>query len=536
MADRRPSTGVHPTILDWLNARTGYRAGLKHLLEEPLPSGVGWWFVTGSVLLFLLGVQLLTGVVLAMYYVPSPEHAYDSVRFITDRLRFGGLVRGLHFFGASFIVVAAVIHMLRVVLFASYKKPREATWLTGVVLLLLILAFALSGYLLPWDQKAYWATTVTINIARSAPFVGEQIASLLRGGIDLGALTLGRWYAAHVLLLPAALVGFVVAHLYLMRRHGISGPLRPSDGEPRPFYPYHALKDTMAIAVVFAALLTLAATIPAPLDAIADPSDAAYVPRPEWYFLSLFELLKYFPGPLEPIATMVIPGVVVALLLLLPFLDRSPHRHPLKRPLVTGGFACIGLALVALTWLGMQDAPAHADPDDWGPTAIAGREIAADRRCVQCHTSGGPAGELASTRLRRDPEWLLHHVQDPEIIAPGIRPPPEGGMNALAGRAVLAYMSKLRAGSHGPELSSDVRIASRVFATRCANCHAIDGEGDASAGGDLSRVGSEHDAAWLRAWITDPAAVDELAEMPAFGDRLSPEEMAAIVSYLATRK
>ena len=196
-------------LFDWLDARTGFRAGKSHLLDEPLPPGVGWWFVTGSILLFLLVLQLVTGVVLTMYYVPSPEFAYDSVRYITDRLPFGRLVRGLHFFGASFIVIAAVIHMLRVVLFGSYKKPREVTWMTGVVLLLLILGFALTGYLLPWDQKAYWATTVTINIARSTPLFGEQVAALMRGGVDLGALTLLRWYTAHVFLLPAALVVFL---------------------------------------------------------------------------------------------------------------------------------------------------------------------------------------------------------------------------------------------------------------------------------------------------------------------------------------
>jgi ubiquinol-cytochrome c reductase cytochrome b subunit len=523
-------------LLDWLDSRTGYRAGVKHLLDEPLPSGTGWWFITGSVLLFLLIVQLLTGVVLTMYYVPTPEYAYDSVRFITDRLAFGSLVRGLHFFGASFIVVAAVIHMLRVVLLGSYKKPREMTWLTGVVLLLLILAFSLSGYLLPWDQKAYWATTVTINIARSTPLVGDQIALLVRGGFDLGALTLGRWYSAHVFLLPAALIGFVVAHLYLMRRHGISGPLVAKSGTPKPFYPYHALKDTVAIALVFALLLTFALTFRAPLDAIADPSDANYVPRPEWYFLSLFQLLKYFPGPLEPVATIVIPGLLVALLLALPFLDRRGDRHPMKRPIVTGSFAVVGTALVALTWLGLQDSPAHANPDDWGPIAIGGREVAADARCVTCHRSGGAASELATTRLRRDPEWLLNHVQDPEIIAPGVRTPPPGGMNTLSGYAVLAYMRKLRAGSTGPEVDTGVRTASRVFATRCASCHAIDGDGDPSAGGDLSHVGRKHDAKWLHEWITDPAAIDEMAEMPAFGDRLSPEEMSAIVAYLARRQ
>ncbi len=153
-------------------------------------------------------MQFVTGVVLAMFYVPTPDHAYDSIRFIMERLTFGHVLRGLHFFGASFIVVAAVVHMLRVVALGSYKNPREVTWITGVVLLLVILAFALTGYLLPWDQKAYWATTVTINIARSGPF-GDQVAGLLQGGATLGSLTLLRWYAAHVFLLPAALIGFV---------------------------------------------------------------------------------------------------------------------------------------------------------------------------------------------------------------------------------------------------------------------------------------------------------------------------------------
>src|SRR6188474_795750 len=191
---------------DWLDSRTGFRSLLKHLLDEPLPQGVGWWFVTGSIVLFLLTVQLLTGVLLAVFYSPSPDHAYDSVRFIMERVTFGRILRGLHFFGASFIVVASVVHMLRVVIFGSYKKPREVTWVTGVLLLLIILGFALSGYLLPWDQRAYWATTVTINIARSTPIVGEQVAGVLRGGDTLGALTLLRWYAAHVFLLPAALI------------------------------------------------------------------------------------------------------------------------------------------------------------------------------------------------------------------------------------------------------------------------------------------------------------------------------------------
>ena len=523
------------SIFDWVDARTGFRAGRSHLLDEPIPPGVGWWFVTGSILLFLLAVQLITGVVLTMYYVPSPEHAYDSVRYIVDRLPLGRIVRALHFFGASFIVIAAVLHMLRVVLFGSYKKPREVTWMTGVVLLLLILGFALTGYLLPWDQKAYWATTVTINIARSTPVFGEQIAGIMRGGADLGALTLLRWYAAHVFLLPAALIGFVVAHVYLMRRHGISGPVTPVAGEPKAFFPYQAFKDTVAAAFVFALLLTFALTVRVPLDAIADPSDATYVPRPEWYFLSLFQLLKYFPGPLEPVATIVIPGVVVTGLLLLPFLDRSAERALSKRRLVAAGFVVLGTAIVSLTYLGLKDSPVHADPSHWGPLALAGRELAQDQRCSTCHRIGGAANPITDTRLKRDPEWLLAHIPDPEVIAPGTRKPPPGAMREAQARSILSYLQKIRAGGDAPAPTGETRTAVLVLGNWCGSCHVIDGEG-VEQGPDLTHAGKEHDAKWLREWISDPAAVDDLADMPAFNDKLSEEELTAIANYLAVRK
>jgi ubiquinol-cytochrome c reductase cytochrome b subunit len=522
-------------FIDWFDSRTGIRTARKHLLDEPLPPGVGWWFVTGSILLMLLTVQLVTGVVLTFYYVPSPEFAYDSVRYIMERVTFGRILRGLHFFGASFIVVAAVIHMLRVVALGSYKKPREVTWITGVILLLVILAFALSGYLLPWDQKAYWATTVTINIAKSGP-LGEYLAGLMQGGTTLGSLTLLRWYAAHVFLLPGALILFVVAHLYLMRRHGISGALKPVEGPSRPFYPYHALKDTIAGALVFALLVGFAVVFEPPLDAVADPTDANYIPRPEWYFLSLFQLLKYFPGPLEPLATMVIPGLVVGLLFLLPFLDSHADRHPLKRPLVTGGFAVIGAGIIVLTYLGYQDTPAHADPTRWTPLAIAGREVAQHERCVSCHRPGGAGNPIAETRVRHDPEWLLSHVRDPEVISPGLRPPPPGlGLGLSQAQAIVAYMRQVRAGGGEPAVSAAERDGALVFGNFCAACHMIDGEG-ASSAPDLTRVGATRDAQWLRDWIADPTAVDPFANMPAFGGTLSDQQMTAIVNFLAARK
>jgi ubiquinol-cytochrome c reductase cytochrome b subunit len=521
-------------LIDWLDARTGIKAGRAHLLDEPQVPGVNWWFVLGSLLLFLLALQLTSGIVLSMYYVASPDYAYDSVRYLTDHVPLGGLVRGLHFFGASFIVIAAVAHMARVVVFGSYKSPREVTWLTGVALLLIIMAFALTGYLLPWDQKAYWATTVTINIARSSPLVGESIAAVMRGGTELGALTLLRWYAVHVLLLPAALVVLTVTHLYLMRRHGISGPITPRAGAAKPFYPYHALRDTLAVAAVFACLITLAATVRVPMDGMADPSDSTYVPRPEWYFLSLFQLLKYFPGRLEPVATLVIPGAVVTFVALLPFLDRRPERHPARRPLVMLAFGLLAVGAGTLTWLGLKDSPVHAAPDTFSPLAIAGAEFATDRRCAACHRTGGAANPLSETRLTKDPDWAIAHIADPETITPGSRKPPPGGMRESQARSVISYLQHVRAGGVAPS-RVDYKPGIMVYGRWCVRCHIIDGEGPKS-GRDLTLIGEKKDAKWLQSWIADPESIDPKADMPAFEDRLSPDELKAVAEFLASRK
>jgi ubiquinol-cytochrome c reductase cytochrome b subunit len=524
--------------LDWFHSRTGYRTGRAHLLDEPIPAGTGWWFVTGSILLALLSIQIVTGIVLAMYYVPSPGDAYDSVRFIMERLTLGHVLRSLHYFGASFIVIAAVVHLLRVVAFASYKKPRELNWVVGVLLLFVILGFALTGYLLPWDQRAYWATTVTINIARSGPF-GDFIGRLMRGGIDLGALTLLRWYAVHVFVLPATLILFTLAHLFLMRRQGISGPVTPVPGPSKPFYPYHAVKDTIVVAAVFALLLTFAIVLRAPLDEAADPTGAGYIPRPEWYFLFLFQLLKFFPGRLEPIATFVIPGVVVLLLLLMPFLDRDPERRPQKRGLVMGAFGFGLLAIGVLTYLGMKDSPLNADPQHWGLMPIAGREFVAQGKCETCHRDGGAASPINETRIQKEPEWLLSHVRDPKMIAPGLEPPPRGGINEAQSRAILSYVRKLRTGATAPNVTQEMTDTAILFGSQCALCHTIDGEGASGAsasGPDLTGEGKKHDAEWLRKWISDPESVDPKASMPAFGDRISDQEMTLVVSYLARQK
>ncbi len=529
-------------LLDWLDSRTGYRALRAHALDEPLPPGTGWTFTTGSVVALLVGVQLATGVGLAMYYVPSPALAYDSLRFLITQVQLGWLLRALHVWGASFVVVAAVVHLTRAVWSAAYKAPRELTWMTGVVLLLLLLAFSLTGYLLPWDQKAYWATTVTISVAQSSPVVGEWLADVLRGGHDLGALSLGRWYAAHVFLLPAALAAFIVAHIALMRRHGISGPLEPRPGPPIVFYPWHVIKDTLVMGAVFAALMAAAILLPADLDEIANPADATYVPRPEWYFLSLFQLLKYFPGRLELVATQVVPGLVVGALFALPFLDRGLHRQPWApgRRVVVAGFALVGVGIATLTALGLRDAPPRFDPEAWGPQSIAGYLLAdgADATCRRCHVDGGPGSPVRDTRISRDDDWLRFHMADPVAIGPGARPPEQSFVPVLdddQARAVLAYLRRLRAGALAPLVAPASARPLLMLGTRCVACHAIDGDGGA-IGPELTHIGARRDAETIRQIITDPNSVYGDSMMPVYGPRLGPEVIAELAAYLATRK
>ena len=516
-------------LIGWLDERTGLKTIRRVVLDEPLPPGTGWFFTLGSVLLALLTIQIVTGAFLTLYYAPTPDHAYDSVRFISSTAA-GRMVRGLHHFGASFIVVAAALHMLRVIGFGSYKRPRELTWLSGLALLGLILAFSLTGYLLPWDQRAYWATVVTINISRLAPVAGDLVAGLLQGGSAIGALTLTRWYSAHVIFLPALLVALIAAHLVLMRRQGISGPVRPREGTPTAFYPHHAVRDITVVSLVLLALTFMAWRGMPPMEGPADPTDATFIPRPEWYFLGLFQLLKYFPGKLEVVGAIVIPTLLGALLALLPWLDRGPDRDPRRRRGVMLGALAGVVAVVALTALGWRDRPVSAAPDAWSLRAIGGRQFAAAAKCERCHGESGMADPLEGASLSRGPDWLNGHVSDPEMIAPGLREPPAQVTERQAA-AIVAYVRQLSRQPY-PGYPAQLELAAGVWARYCVGCHVIDGDGG-NDGPELTHIGEKHDAPTLRTWIADPEAVDPDTDMPAFGDRLSAEQLDAIAQHLA---
>lgn len=524
--------GLVRAAANWLDDRTGYRRLQRHLLDEPLPAGTGWWFTLGSLLLFGLAVQVVTGIALALYYAPTPDHAWDSVRYITTTVRGGHVLRGLHHWGASLVVVAAVAHLVRVVAFGSYRRPREVNWLVGLALLHVILAFGLTGYLLPWDQRAYWATVVTINIARLTPFAGDALASLMQGGGTIGALTLTRWYTVHVMVLPVLLAGLVSLHLYLLRRHGISGPARRREGPAFPFYPYQAARD-VTVALVAGVVLGVLAWSGAPaLEPPADPAASDYVPRPEWYFLGLFELLKFFPGRLEVIGALVIPGLVMTGLALLPWLDRAGTREWRARRSVLSVFGAGLAAVCVLTVLGAMDAPA-ASNGGWHPREVAGVALIQDTdRCTRCHTEDGLAAPLEAGNITRAPDWLAAHVADPIAIAPGVRQPPFS--NQEDNRAIVAALARLRSGAP-PEITAADASVAVIVNRECLVCHTIDGVGGTD-GPNLSAVGARLDEAAIARQITDPFAARPDALMPGFDGLLRPEEIQAIAEWLARRR
>jgi quinol-cytochrome oxidoreductase complex cytochrome b subunit len=215
-------------IGNWLDERLSWRQVWGAIFLRKIPK-VNWLYTLGSASLFVAVTQIVTGILLTIYYVPTPDHAYDSVQYITTQLPAGWFIRGLHHWGASAMVVLVVLHLLRVIYYGAYKFPREVTWLTGVFLLLVVVGFGFTGYLLPWDQKAYWATTVGTRIAGTPPIIGEWILLVMRGGEELSAVTLARFFGVHVWVLPAALLTLLAIHLYLVIRIGISAVPKRED-------------------------------------------------------------------------------------------------------------------------------------------------------------------------------------------------------------------------------------------------------------------------------------------------------------------
>ncbi len=352
------------TVADWLDERIDLRSIRRFIAEKGVPIHTAEvWYYLGGMTMFLFGVQVFTGILLLLYYRPSSTEAYESVQFIVTQVKFGWLIRNIHSWSANLLIALAFAHFFSVFFLKSYRKPRELTWLTGILLLFLMMGFGFSGYLLPWNELSFFATKVGTGIAGAVPVIGPFTLRLLRGGDDVTGATLSRFYGLHVAILPAITTALVLAHLLLVQRQGMSVPLsiekREKAGlklQQMKFFPNYILRDVLAWYVVLAVVAALAAFYPWELGTKADPF--AVVPpgiRPEWYFLAMFHTLKLVPSHVlgfegEHLGVVAF-GLVALFLVLVPFLDRRASRG--ERSPVFTVLAALGLMyLVVFTIIG----------------------------------------------------------------------------------------------------------------------------------------------------------------------------------------
>ncbi|MEJ2011700.1 MAG: cytochrome b N-terminal domain-containing protein [Anaerolineales bacterium] len=404
---------------DWIEERTGIWAAIKPLAEHPVPPGTNWWYVFGSATLFTFIVQAVTGATLASVYTTSSGNAYESLRFITEDAYMGNVLRGIHFWGASAMVLFVGIHMMRVFLTGAYKFPREFNWLTGGFLLLLTIAMGFTGQLLRWDQNAIWTVVVGAEQAGRAPLIGNILGRFLLAGETIGGATLSRFFSYHVFMIPALLIGLIGAHLYLVIRNGVSEPVkRDQVVEPKTyrsryqailqregerFWPDVAWRDVAFGFLVVVGIVILAIIVGPP--ALTNPPDPSIVqaePRPDWYLLWYFAVLALIPPGLEPYVIIGAPLLFGLALLLLPFIAGKGQRHPLQRPWAMAT-ALLAVMMIGILWYMATKAPWSPDfnakplnPQQVGAESgplWQGSQLFAVKGCQYCHTIDGQGGQ-----------------------------------------------------------------------------------------------------------------------------------------------
>ena len=575
---------------DWLDQRTGYKGLLHEALFENVPGGARWRYVWGSTLTFFFAVQVITGLILWMSYSPSSQTAWESGYWIQHEMWGGWLLRGIHHFAAQAMTALLVLHLMQVVIDGAYKAPREVNFWFGVALLLLVLALSLTGYLLPWDQNGYWSTAVSTNLVGMSPGIGPALQTILVGGASYGHHTLTRFFALHAGLVPLLIGLMIVGHVYLFRRHGLT-PKQPIRKPDEGFWPEQVLRDAVACLAVFAAVLFFAVREHgAPLGAPADPAEQFAAARPEWYFLFLFQFLKYFPGKTEIIGAIVLPTLVLVLIAAMPFLGRWRLGHRFN----------VGLLGVLLAGAGLLTVQAiSADRND--PDYQVSRQVAArdaeravqlagngipitgaltvmrddpftqgprifSRNCASCHRFDGhdgmgyplPADSISASDLKGygSRKWLSGFLHADTILSKkywGNTYHAEGDMVGWLGdhqpeseeekitrqNVVFALSAQAQLASQRTVDQRDsARIAAGLTYMRntdygCASCHKFQDVGTDSP--ELTGWGSRE---WMIAFINDPEHPRFFGRdndrMPSFGKEksLSDREIAMVVDWI----
>ncbi len=384
-------------MLNWIESRTGFISMAKDFLTEDVPGGASYWYVFGSATMFAMILQIVTGIFLTFFYAPSAATAWESTRAIYLN-PYTHFLLSLHYWGASAMIALVFLHLLQVLIWGAYKSPRELQWIVGVFLLLVTLVLGLTGYLLPWDMDAYFASQVSLNIAGLPPG-GAILQGIAQGGTVMGTNTINRFFGLHVWLMPAVLVLLVGAHLAIFRFNGPAGPVvdDPRKLKPGRFWPDQMFMDGFASLVVFLIIVGLAFIAPPFLDAKADPTNAAFVPYPAWYFLSLFGLLNLVPiflgnGPFpELLAAIIVPTIGLIVVLLLPWIDRSTTRSFSARGWILWPTTLIIIAIVGLSiyaQMGIQAKEAAGPPSQSEAQILAEPAEAAE---TTASTAGAPA-------------------------------------------------------------------------------------------------------------------------------------------------
>ncbi|MBA4150796.1 MAG: cytochrome b N-terminal domain-containing protein [Verrucomicrobia bacterium] len=581
-------------VFDWIDNRTGARKLTQEALYENVPGGARWRYIWGSTLTFTLFIQFVTGIFLWMAYSPGSQSAWASVYYIQHEMTGGWLLRGIHHFTAQAMTILLVLHLMQVVVDGAYKAPREVNFWFGLILLLLVLGLSLTGYLLPWDQKGYWATRVATNIAAITPIIGPSLQKLIVGGSDYGHHTLTRFFALHAGVLPAMIIALLVGHIYLFRKHGITAkkPYRKPDAA---FWPDQVLKDAVACMAVLAAILFFVLRYRgAELAAPADGSEPYSAARPEWYFLFLFQFLKYFPGGTEIWGAIVIPTVLVIIVFAMPFIGNWKLGHRFNIGFLIAVMGGAGL----LTYLAYAEdgknpsfalavKEAHRDaarvkilaqapsgiPDSGAATLLRNDALTQGpklfaKNCATCHRYDGHDG---TGLLVADPssgpdlkgfasrEWIAG-LMDPEKIS---TPHYYGGTKFENGK--MARFVKKSVAEFSPEereqlhkvilaLSAEANLKSQAEVDkrdiklieegrtlmanetmRCAECHKFHQYEDEPNGPDLTGYGSRD---WLIQIIANPAHErfygDRNDRMPAFADEgiMTAREIEMIAEWM----
>lgn len=517
----------------WINERLPLGGFFNTMFDENIPGGASFFYTLGSATLFVFSLQLITGVWQFFYYVPTVDHAYASLSYFRIHVPFGWLIHGIHYWGANIMAVLVALHIIRVFIWGAYKKPRELTWLIGVLLLFLTAGLIFTGAALPWDETGYWASEVGTSIAGTIPVIGSSLEKFLRGGYSMGQLTLSRFFAFHTALIPALAFIFIVLHLIAFRKYGSVGPWKTSRrNKTGDFWPDQVAIDLIVSGFIFVLIVWLSAFHPAPFSGPADPADTAFEPKPEWNFLFLYQLLKLFKGPFEIVGTVGIPALIVILLIIVPFVDKNESHNPIKRKgMMIGGLVFVGFVLV-YTIIGSNSNPEGSDKNvasstviqkpkryTASPTAIQGEKIYNTYGCVACHLMSGTGEkigpDLTNEYLRnRTKQWLIVQITNskahfPNSVMPNYtmlnkeqlsnlaeylnsahpeaKKTPADSMATTSANLNIstdsleaytkAKLQKLGAPGEAASIIGNVVVGRKLFVNNCASCHGAEGKG-----------------------------------------------------------